>query len=517
LKKIYLYITVFFSGMTALAVELSASRLIGNVYGSSNLVWASVIGLILIYLTFGYWWGGRLADKHPTYRYFYRILMWASLSVGLVPMVSRPILRLTANAFDRLQIGILAGAFITILILFVIPVTLVGMASPFALKLALKEPKAAGKTSGRLSAISTLGSFIGTFLPVLVLVPSIGTYRTFLFFSSLLMLVATLGYFVYIGGKIWLRFAWMPIVLIALWIFGARGADKATENMIYETESSYNYIQVIEKDSYRYLRLNEGQGMHSIYHPTILNYHGPWSQVLVAPYFNEAPHEMKSVERMAILGLAAGTTAKQANAVYEGIKIDGFEIDPKIVAVGRKYFEMNQPNLKVFIQDGRWGLAHADGSYDIISVDAYRPPYIPWHMTTVEFFSMVYDQLSEDGVLTINIGNSPLDRTLVNDLGTTIGEVFPTQFVMDLPGSFNTILFATKKPGSWDNFYENYTRLVDSKADPLLLEAMALTFNNQQPQPAKTRVYTDDRAPIELLTNKMVVDFILRGGTEDLP
>jgi spermidine synthase len=330
------------------------------------------------------------------------------------------------------------------------------------------------------------------------------------------MLVATLGYFVYVNGKAWLRLSWMPLVLILLWIFGAKGADKATENMIYETESSYNYIQVLEQDSYRYLRLNEGQGMHSVYHPTILNYRGPWSQVLVAPFFNEAPHEIDSVNRMAILGLAAGTTARQSTAVYEDIRIDGFEIDPKIVEVGENYFEMNQPNLQVFVQDGRWGLAHTDEHYDIISVDAYRPPYIPWHMTTVEFFKMVHDHLSDDGVLTINIGRSPLDRTLVNDLGTTIGEVFPTLFIMDLPGSFNTILFATKAPGSWENFYENYEHLVDSEADPLLLETMALTINNRQDPPAQTRVYTDDRAPIEWLTNKMVVDFILAGGTEEM-
>ncbi len=516
MKKIYLYITVFFSGMTALAVELSASRLIGNIYGSSNLVWASVIGLILIYLTLGYWWGGQLADKHPNYRYFYRILMWASLSVGLVPMVSRPILRMTANAFDRLQVGILAGSFITILILFVIPVTLVGMVSPFALKLALKDANAAGRTAGRLSATSTLGAFIGTFLPVLVLVPLIGTYRTFLFFSSLLMLIGFLGFFVYVGGKAWLGYAWMPLVLVLLWAFGARGADKATQNMVFETESSYNYIQVIEQDSYRYLRLNDGQGMHSVYHPTKLNYQGPWSQVLVAPFFNAAPHRIESVEKIAILGLAAGTTARQANAVYADLNIDGFEIDPKIVEVGKHYFEMDQPNLDIFVQDGRWGLAHSDERYDIISVDAYRPPYIPWHMTTVEFFSMVRDHLTDDGVMTINIGRSPLDRTLVNDLGTTIGEVFPTLFVMDLPGSFNTILFATKAPGSWENFYANYSHLAALEAEPLLLETMALTINHRQPSPVQTRVFTDDRAPIEWLTNKMVVDFILAGGTEEL-
>jgi predicted membrane-bound spermidine synthase len=502
--------------MTALSVELSASRLLGNVYGSSNLVWASIIGLILIYLTAGYWLGGKLADKYPKIELFYKIIMWGSLTVGLVPMVSRPILRVTANAFDQLQLPILVGAFVTVLILFIVPVTLIGMVSPFALKLSLDDAKDVGKTAGRLSAISTLGAFIGTFLPVLILVPLIGTYRTFLFFSSLLMIIATIGIFLYLDVKSWLRYSWMPVVLIFLWIFGARGVDKATENLIYEDESSYNYIQVIEHNEYRYLRLNEGQGHHSVYHPSHLNYQGPWSQVLVAPFFNSPPHLIDSVERIALVGLAAGTSARQANAVYGEISIDGFEIDPKIVEVGKKYFDMNQPNLEVFVQDGRWGLTHTDSFYDIISVDAYRAPYIPWHMTTLEFFQIVNDRLTDDGVLVINIGRSPLDRTLVNDLGTTVGRVFPTVFIMDIPYSFNSILFATKLPGSWENFQKNFQQLAEINVDPLLLEAMTVTISNRRDAPDSTQVYTDDRAPIEWLTNMIVVDYLLSGGVSDL-
>jgi len=516
LRKTYLYITVFFSGMTALAIELSASRLIGNVYGSSNLVWAAIIGLILIYLTAGYWIGGRLADKHPNYRYFYRILMWAGLTVGLVPLVSQPILRTTADAFDRLQIPILAGAFITILLLFVVPVTLIGMASPFALRLALTDANKAGKTAGRISALSTLGSFIGTFLPVMILVPLIGTYRTFLFFSSLLIVVATIGFLIYVDFKSWLKLSWMVLVVILLWVFGGKGTIKSTANMIYETESAYNYIQVTEEESYRYLRLNEGQGMHSVYHPTQMIYYGPWSQVLVAPFFNTFPHSLESVKHLAIVGLAGGTTARQASVVFPDIKIDGFEIDPKIIEVGRDYFEMDQPNLDVIVQDGRWGLDHSNQTYDIISVDAYRPPYIPWHMTTVEFFQIVNNRLTDDGVMVINIGRSPLDRTLVNDLGTTILQVFPTLFVMDIPESFNTIIFATKQPGSWENFALNFNALFDENVDSLLLKAMAFTVDNRQAAPEMTRVYTDDRAPVEWLTNKIVLDFMLSGGLEGL-
>ena len=516
MKKIYLYVTVFFSGMTALAVELSASRLLGNVYGSSNLVWASIIGLILIYLTLGYWLGGKYADKNPHYKGLYKILMWGSLGVGLVPMISRIFFRLTGNFLTGINVPLLVGAFIAVLILFIFPVTLLGMVSPFALKLALEDTNRAGRVSGLISAISTLGSFIGTFLPVLILVPLIGTYQTFLFFSSLLMVVATIGFFIYMDFKSWLRFSWMPLILILLWIFGTRGADKVSDAMIYETESSYNYIQVLEMSDYRFLALNGGMGIHSIYHPTQLNYYGPWSQVLVAPFFNAAPHPLDSIDRMAIVGLAAGTTARQADAVYNNISIDGFEIDPDIVEVGKDYFEMDMDNLNVIVQDGRVGLAHSQNLYDIISIDAYRPPYIPWHMTTVEFFQIVKEHLSDDGVMVINIGRSPLNHDIVNDLGTTVRTVFPSIFVMDIPESLNSVLFATNQVGSWENFISNYKILSNLDVHPLLLEAMATTLDNRLETLPTTRVYTDDKTPIEWVTNQIVLDIIRTGGVEFL-
>jgi spermidine synthase len=286
--------------------------------------------------------------------------------------------------------------------------------------------------------------------------------------------------------------------------------------MIFETESSYNYIQVIEEESYRYLFLNDAQAMHSIYHPEKLNYSGPWSQVLVAPYFNAYPQHPETVESMAIIGLAGGTTARQAIEIYDNILIDGFEIDPKVVKVGREYFGMTQSNLNVHVEDGRWGLKHIKKAFDIISVDAYRPPYIPWHMTTVEFFSIVNDHLTEDGVLVINIGRSPMDRTLINDLSTTIAKIFPSIFIMDLPDSYNSVLFATKQPGSWEDFVLNYHMLIDMEAESLLLESMAMTIINRQPTAETTQVYTDDRTPIEWVTNKLVVSYLLTGGMEDL-
>ena len=192
---------------------MAASRLLGNSFGTSNLVWASIIGLILIYLTAGYFIGGSWADRSPHFRTMYAVLAWGGFSSGLVPFIARPVLRLAAQAFDQLQVGVLLGSFSAVLVLFIIPITLLGMVSPFAIRLAISDSRHAGRISGRIYAISTLGSFIGTFLPVLLVIPLVGTTFTFIIFGGFLTLVALAGLWLTGGLKLALKFAWMPLVL----------------------------------------------------------------------------------------------------------------------------------------------------------------------------------------------------------------------------------------------------------------------------------------------------------------
>jgi spermidine synthase len=513
-RKSYLYFTVFSSGMVSLAIEFGASRLLGNTFGTSNLVWASIIGLILIYLTAGYFIGGRWADASPNHQTMYTVLAWGGFTAGLVPFIAHPVLRMAADAFDQLQVGILLGSFTTVLILFVVPVTLLGTISPFAIRLAIVDSRHAGRISGQIYAISTLGSFIGTFLPVLILIPVVGTTYTFLVFSLFLTMVALIGIWKSSGWKRVLPWIWMPVVLVGLGIVLGKGPIKQTAGEIYEKESTYNYIQVIEQDGYRYLRLNEGQGIHSMWHPTEINYGGPWQEFLVAPFFNEPPYFSNQVQNMAIIGLAAGTVARQATAVFGPIPIDGFEIDPDIIAVGREYFGMDMPNLNAIAQDGRVGLEHSTKLYTIIAVDAYRPPYIPPHLTTQEFFEETWNHLTYDGVLAVNVGRSPVDRTLVNQIASTIQSVYASVYVMDVPGSYNSLIYATKLPTQFGNLLNNYNELADAAAPQLLLDAAATAIVNIQPTPPISVVYTDDWSPIEWITNRMVLNYVLFGDLQ---
>ncbi|HMK09740.1 MAG TPA: fused MFS/spermidine synthase [Anaerolineales bacterium] len=505
-----LTLAVFVAGMVTLALEISAARLLGNVFGTSNLVWANIIGLILLYLTVGYFLGGRWADRSPYPATFYGLLAWAAFLAGVIPLVARPVLLAAVGAVARLDAAIMLGSFLSVLILFSVPIILLGCVSPFAIRLAIGDPARAGGVAGRMYAVSTLGSILGTFLPVLWLIPAVGTARTFLIFSLTLLTVALVGLW-RSDRRRGLRYLWMPVVLVAWSLLAWNRPIKETRGQIYEDESAYNYIQVVEQEGVRYLLLNEGQGIHSVYDPKTIATGGTWDYFLAAPFWNPSPAPGREVARLGIVGLAGGTIARQYSAVFGPVPIDGWEIDPGITQVGREYFAMTEPNLNVITADGRWGLAHSPERYSVIGIDAYRLPYIPWQLTTREFFLEVRAHLRPDGVVVINVGRTPDDRRLVDGLAGTLEAVFPSVHVVDVPATFNTIVFATVQPTDPANVAANLERLKQVQADPFLIDVLQRTLANLQPTPSSSVVFTDDRAPIEQLTNSVAIRFLLTG------
>ena len=510
----YLALAVFTAGMTSLAVELLASRLLGNVFGTSNLVWANIIGLILVYLTAGYFIGGRWADRSPYPRTFFSLLVWAAFSACLVPLVAQPVLRFAAKAVENFDAAVMGGSFLSVLVLFAVPVTLLGCVSPFAIRLALTDSRHAGQVSGRMYAISTLGSIVGTFAPTLWLVPTIGTMRSFLLFGGLLMVVAFVGLW-FVDRRRAVLLLWLPLAIAILAAFSLSGPIKPTAGLIEERELAYNFIQVVARDDTRYLLLNEGQGIHSVYNPTQLETTGTWDYFMAAPFFNAPPHTLDQVASLGLVGLAAGTIARQYTAAFGPIPIDGMEIDPGIVDVGRRLFDMNEPNLNVIIQDGRWAMAHSPKRYSVIGVDAYRLPYIPWNLTTQEFFLSVRAHLTVDGVLVINVGRTFTDRRLIDAMAGTLESVFPSVYVVDIPDTFNSILYATVQPTQMSNLAANLA-LMPPSTPALLRDATTRAVANLQPTPHSTTVFTDDLAPVEQLTNSIVIRFILGGDLAQL-
>ena len=520
LRKRSLYIIAFVSGMTTLAIELSASRLLGNVFGNSNLVWANVIGLMLLYLTVGYFLGGRLADRLPRSDVLLQVILWAAFLSALIPLVARPIITGAAQAVFGAEAALALGSFIVILLLFSAPVTLLGMVSPFVIRLAVTDVAQSGKIAGQVYAISTLGSLLGTFLPVLITIPEIGTTRTFLLFAGLLFAVAFSAY-LRLDRRQAPRYLAMLIVIALLAgpaLAGPLRTPAAGSRLLYDGESAYNYIQVQEDAAgNRSLYLNEGQGVHSRWHEREILYGGTWQFFLAAPYFNAPPFGADQVDSLLLIGLAAGTIARQHSAIYPDISIVGIELDPAIVAVGAEFFDMNgaaMPNLRAQVGDGRFLLNRSLGAFSVVGIDAYRPPYIPWHLTTVEFFGEVKERLAPAGVVAVNVGRTDTDRRLVDALANTLLQVFPSVHAIDVPQSFNTILVATKDPTSSDNLIAN-VRLQAGSIDARLYGVLEDAAAARAPLGESDIIFTDDRAPVERLVDSIVLDFLLAGRADE--
>jgi MFS family permease len=267
-RRLALGALVFGAGLGALATEITASRLLAPYFGSSTVVWANLIGLVLAALALGYWLGGRLADKRPRPSVLGYVVLSGALCIATIPFVAKPFLDLTVQGLDQVSLGAVVGSFFSVLLLFAPPVVLLGMVSPFAIRLAVSDVETSGTVAGRLYALSTAGSLLGTFLPALVLIPAVGTQRTFLVTAALVALSAS-----FLLG----RRSLVVAVALALLLLVPPGMAKAARGVIHEETSRYQYIEVVGRPDGRHLLyLNEGVAVHSVWRPHSVLTGGEW-------------------------------------------------------------------------------------------------------------------------------------------------------------------------------------------------------------------------------------------------
>ena len=488
---------VFGAGIGALATEITASRLLAPYFGSSTIVWANLIGIVLAALALGYWLGGRIADKRPLPSLLGSIVLAAAVCVAAIPFVAKPLLDLTVEGLDDASAGAVIGSFVAILLLCAPPVVLLGMVSPFAIRLAVASIETAGAVAGRLYALSTTGSLLGTFLPALVLIPAFGTQRTFLVIAALLAVSSC-----FMLGA---RYLVVAVALAAL-VAVPPGAVKAEAGLLHEETSYHQYIQVVERpDGRRLLSLNEGVAVHSVWRPDSVLTGGVWDAFLAVPPLLDRP-----LERVAILGNAAGTTARALGVYYPDAFVDGVELDPAVSRVGRRYFAMDENRrLTVHDADARPFLRSTDAMYDLIVVDAYRQPYVPFYLATREFFRLVREHLAPGGIVALNVAAVPDDKRLVRAVGATLAAELPQ--VLEWPAlRFNTIVLGLTEPLAEG---EVARRLRRGPAE--LAPLRELLAGDARPLVATGRPWTDDRAPVEWLTDRMIVSYAAEGGRLD--
>jgi spermidine synthase len=328
-------------------------------------------------------------------------------------------------------------------------------------------------------------------LSSLLLIPVIGTQRTFLAFALAIALAA-------VAGLGW-RFA--PVAAaIAAAIAIPVGTVKGSEDgeVIYETETETQYAQVVEEpDGDRILQLNEGQAIHSLYKPGSYLTGRYWDGLIVLPFaaLEQPP------ERVAILGNAAGTAARMYGHYFPEARVDGVEIDGELTEIGRRFFDLSGPNLHTHTADARPWLRRSEGGYDVIVVDAYRQPYIPFYLTTSEFFDLVRDRLRPGGAVVVNVGHPEDSDELERAVAATMATAFPTVLRDPLEDS-NTLLLGSTAPASPERLLAAIGGLPDDLGNLAAIESQRIA-----PMLAGGPVYTDDKAPVEWLIDKSIISY----------
>ncbi len=512
-NKAYLYVTEFFAGMSVMAVELGASRLLAPYFSSSQIVWTIIIGTIMIAMALGNIYGGRMADKHPDSDRLYERIVIAAVWIAAIPVAGKyVVLGISAVLVFTVSSNFLVlAAFCSCLVIFVFPLFLLGTVTPSLVKYTVDSLEDNGRTVGMLNASNTIGSILGTFLPTFVTIPAVGTSATFLIFAGILMLLAVL-YFVSPkkerkkgSGK---KMAAGLFLFLICCLFGTSDSFAFWEDdLAYEGESVYNYLQVREDENSVVLSTNVLFGVQSILKKDHSMTGMYYDYALAAPLMAGA-YEKDSMD-MLILGMGTGTFASQCERYFYHSDIEGVEIDEKITQLAREYFELPE-QIPVAGYDGRAYLNAVDKKYDVIMVDAYQDITIPFQMSSVEFFAMVKEHLKDDGVMVVNMNMRGTKEGNINAyLSDTIARVFDTVYTVDVQGSTNRELFASASPDILEVLQDNTALAPDSTlAD--MMDRVAAGLTAYEPG---GYLMTDDKAPVELL-GMQVIDELIRSEVE---
>lgn len=507
-NKIFLYLTEFFAGMSVMAVELGASRLLAPYFSSSQIVWTIIIGTIMIAMALGNIYGGRSADKNPNPDKLYGRILIAAVWIALIPVAGKYIiLGISALLIFTVNSNFLIwAAFAACMVIFVFPLFLLGTVTPSLAKYSVNSLNDSGRTVGTLGAFNTIGSIIGTFVPTFVTIPAVGTSITFLIFAGILI---ALGVVYFVSGrdkKGAVKSGVSALVLALACVFGHSDSFAFWENdLTYEGESVYNYLQVYENDERVVLSTNVLFGVQSVK----LKEDGLtgmyYDYAMAAPLMADIGNKEKL--DMLILGMGSGTYATQCERYFGNVSVEGVEIDDKITMLARKYFDLPK-DVEVTTYDGRAYLNAIDKKYDVIMVDAYQDITIPFQMSSVEFFTLVKEHLAEDGVMVVNMnmrGRSDNEKPDINDyLADTISSVFENVRVAEVDYSTNTELFASDNPKMMERMEENIELLGDVELKGCMKRAYAALREYE----AGNHIMTDDKAPVELLGMQVIDDII---------
>jgi spermidine synthase len=497
---VILRLVVFGSGAVLMGLEIVGSRVIAPFFGSSVFVWGGLISIFLAALSLGYYLGGTMADRWPSATLLASLLALAGATILLLPVVARPVLL----RFDAWDLGPRLNPLLASVTLFALPSILMGTTSPFAIKLVARDLATVGTSAGVLYALSTAGSIAGTIGTAFFLVPTLGV-RAILYLLGLTLVALAGLLLVREAGRV--RAALGAAVLAGVLVAPAAGAPIAlpATRIIYEKDSAYHQISVLEDGLNRYLRFNRSfQGGMVLRDP----FESPF---LYTSYAHLGRIFHPAQQRVLLIGLGAGTIPKRFLRDYADVSVDSVELDPAVVDVARRFFAVkDDPRHRVVVQDGRVFVRRSDTRYDVIILDAYFAEGIPFHLATREFLELVRDHLAPGGIVVSNIigAMEGPNSTLFRALHKTYAAVFPALYPFPTaysigrnPTETRTIILIAAPRGGLRgvDILEAAKRLRGQNRVRLPLDRYARDYYDRRIATDDVPLLTDDYAPVDIL------------------
>ncbi len=429
-----IYLVAFITGAIVMSFEMLGSRYLNPYFGSGIYTWAALISTVLAALTAGYFLGGFIADRTVSAAVLGAIVSLASLYLLVLPSFAETILGFVSDIMDNIRLGSLYSA----LAIMFVPVTLLGVYSPFAIRLVLRTTQHSGTVSGVVYGVSTAGSIVGTLGTTFFLVPLFGT-------RAITLLLGAVGIgcgacLIALDRAYWQRkaarsttglFVCAALALACSRVWSAELVDenvrarmlKHADGRIAHLETEYNNLYIDKGGPLLSLatRVRSQTNFHSI-----VDLADP--DAMPVPYARTMPVALlypQAVRHILMVGLGAGSISTYLGRAMPEVQIDVVELDPGVIAAGRKYFGLGETDKVHFIEaDGRVYLNRSKDLYDLILLDAYRELGVPFHLLTREFYALVKQRLAPGGAVASNIaGNTKLYLSTLATLRTVFSTV----------------------------------------------------------------------------------------------
>jgi spermidine synthase len=488
-RSISLEIVVFVCGAFVMIFEIIGSRILSPFIGTSTYVWTSLIGVILASLSTGYWLGGKMADRRPDIRVLASVIFLAGGLVSLTALIKEVALSFVASAPIRLELQSLLAA----LVLFAPASICLGIVTPYAVKLRMQSISEAGQTVGRLYAVSTVGSILGTFAAGFFLIPFVGSIRTLYIISGGLIAASILlAPFVVSTGRI------AVIILFALSIgWSEANAYMLREaNDLHDIDTEYSRIQV-----YRTIQPRTGKKIEAlVFDPyfvqSAIYIDSDEPALEYTRFFNLARHFKPGFRNAVVIGGAGYTLPRDLLRENPEVRLDVVEIDPRMTDIARKYFRLtDDPRMNIVHEDGRMFQNNAPtGSYDVVMLDAFGSTFsVPFQLTTQESVRQSERILNADGVVIANLGSAFTGNggLFLHAELATYRSVFPNVYLFKVNSSKsddqvqNVILVASKSPAAASM----------QSSDPEIASLLEHFYRSEMP--TNSLPLTDDLAPVE--------------------